>query len=122
VKQRLKLSFLMAAAVIAFAIVFGTALINSAAANSPAVEPFDAAASYNSKCAKCHGRDGRSKTARGRLTHSRDLTKSDWQDDVSDERIYNSISNGKGKMPPFKKSLTDAQINSLVSYVRSLKR
>jgi len=122
VTQRPKLSFLMAAALIAFAIIFGSALINSATANSSAVEPFDAAATFNSKCAKCHGRDGRSKTMRGRLTHSRDLTKNDWQDDVSDERIYNSISNGKGKMPAFKKSLTDAQINSLVGYVRSLKR
>ncbi len=122
VKQRLKLSFLFAAFAAGAAIIFGGALINSVTANSAAIEPFDGAATYNSKCAKCHGRDGRSKTTRGRLTHSRDLSKSDWQDDVSDERIYNSISNGKGKMPSFKKSLTDAQINSLVSYVRGLKR
>lgn len=122
VKQRLKLSFLFAAFAAGAAIIFGSALINSVTANSAAIEPFDAAATYNSKCAKCHGRDGRSKTTRGWLTHSRDLSKSDWQDEVSDERIYNSISNGKGKMPPFKKSLTDAQINSLVTYVRGLKR
>lgn len=119
-KQIRKLSILIGGIVAACAIVFVSILIKSATANS--AEPFDAASTYNSKCAKCHGRDGRSKTTRGRLTHSRDLTKSDWQDDVSDERIYNSIGNGKGKMPSFKKSLTDAQINSLVSYVRSLKR
>lgn len=119
-KQIRKSSILIGAIVAASAIVFGGVLIKSATANS--AEPFDAASIYTSKCAKCHGRDGRSKTTRGRLTHSRDLTKSDWQDDVSDERIYNSISNGKGKMPSFKKSLTDGQINSLVSYVRSLKR
>ena len=82
----------------------------------------DAAGTYNSKCAKCHGRDGRSKTTRGRLTHSRDLTSSEWQNDVSDERIYNSISNGKGKMPAFKKSLTDSQIDELVNYVRRLRK
>ena len=82
----------------------------------------DAAGTYNSKCAKCHGRDGRSKTMRGRLTHSRDLSSGEWQNDVSDERIYNSISNGKGKMPAFKKSLTDSQIDELVNYVRRLRR
>ena len=59
---------------------------------------------------------------RGRLTHSRDLTSGEWQNDVSDERIYNSISNGKGKMPAFKKSLTDSQIDELVNYVRRLRK
>ena len=92
---------------------------NSVQANSPVG---DAAGTYNSKCAKCHGRDGRSRTTRGRLTHSRDLSSGDWQNDVSDERIFNSISNGKGKMPAFKKSLTDSQIDELVNYVRRLRR
>ena len=121
-KQRLKFSLLFIAAAAAFAVVFGSAVINSATANSSAAEPFDAAAIYNSKCAKCHGRDGRSKTTRGRLSHSRDLSKGDWQDDVSDERIFNSISNGKGKMPSFKKSLSENDINSLVAYVRRLRK
>ena len=92
---------------------------SSAQANSAAG---DAAGTYNSKCAKCHGKDGRSKTTRGRLSHSRDLSSAEWQNDVSDERIYNSISNGKGKMPSFKKSLTDSQIDELVNYVRRLRR
>ena len=52
----------------------------------------------------------------------RDLTAAEWQDSVSDERIYNSISNGKGKMPGFKKKLSDAQIDELVNYVRRLRR
>jgi mono/diheme cytochrome c family protein len=97
----------------------GRLLGSSARASSPAG---DAAGTYNSKCAKCHGHDGRAKTTRGRLTHSRDLSSSEWQNDVSDERIYNSISNGKGKMPAFKKSLTDSQIDELVTYVRRLRK
>ena len=92
---------------------------NSAQANAFAG---DAARTYGSKCAVCHGRDGRSKTLRGRRTHSRDLSSGEWQNDVSDERIYNSISNGKGKMPAFKKSLTDSQIDELVNYVRRLRK
>ncbi len=110
------------AIVAASAIIFGSALIGSATSSATTAEPFDAAAIYNGKCAKCHGRDGRSDTMRGRLTHSRDLTKSDWQNDVSDERIFNSISNGKGKMPSFKKKLSDSDIDSLVSYVRRLRK
>src|SRR5437764_1090529 len=54
--------------------------------------------------------------------HARDLTDAAWQSDVTDERIFNSISNGKGKMPSFKKKLTTEQIESLVAYVRGLKR
>lgn len=91
-----------------------TASINVAA-------PADAASLFNSQCAQCHGRDGRAKTKRGRQTHTRDITGAEWQDDVSDERIFNSISRGKGKMPAFKK-LSDAQIDSLVKYVRQLRK
>ena len=82
----------------------------------------DARSVYNSKCAGCHGRDGRARSARAKREHARDMTTAEWQDSVSDERIYNSISNGKGKMPSFKKKLADAQIDELVSYVRRLRR
>ena len=84
--------------------------------------PFDAASLYDKKCAECHGKDGRSHTFRGKHTHSRDLTDAQWQDQVSDERIYNSIARGKDKMPAFGKKLSDADINSLVTFVRSLKK
>lgn len=82
----------------------------------------DARATYNAKCASCHGRDGRSKTARGRRTHSRDLTDANWQNDVSDERLFNSIHNGRGKMPAFKKSLSENEIEALVALVRRLRK
>jgi mono/diheme cytochrome c family protein len=82
----------------------------------------DARSTYNSKCASCHGRDGRANSMHARHEKARDLTTAEWQDSVSDERIYNSISNGKGKMPGFKKKLSDAQIDELVNYVRRLRR
>jgi len=90
--------------------------MNSAVTAAP-----DAASLFNSECATCHGRDGRGKTKRGRQMHSRDITNPEWQNDVSDERIFNSISRGKGKMPAFKK-LSDAQIDSLVTYVREFRK
>ena len=82
----------------------------------------DARSVYNSKCASCHGRDGRATSMHARHEKARDLTSAEWQDGVSDERIYNSISNGKGKMPGFKKKLAEAQIDELVTYVRRLRR
>lgn len=89
-------------------------------ASSPAV---DAKALFDSKCAKCHGNDGRASSFKARhIIHARDLTNAEWQNDVSDERIFNSISNGKGKMPSFKKDLSEDQIDALVTYVRRLRK
>ena len=83
----------------------------------------DSKTTYDAKCAKCHGKDGRGKTLKGRLTHARDLTIAEWQNDVTDERLFNSISNGRGKkMPGFKKGLSEADIDALVAYVRRLRK
>lgn len=81
-----------------------------------------AAELYVKNCASCHGRDGRAKTLKGKLKHARDLTDSDWQERVSDERLFNSIINGKGKMPAFGKKVSEQEIDSLVTYVRALRK
>ncbi|HKC65099.1 MAG TPA: c-type cytochrome [Pyrinomonadaceae bacterium] len=81
-----------------------------------------AAALYKSYCASCHGSDGRAKTIKGRLSHARDISDAQWQDNVSDERLFNSISNGRGKMPAFSKKLSETEIDSLVNYVRRLRK
>ena len=77
---------------------------------------------FSTYCATCHGRDGRASSSRARARHVRNLSDARWQYDVSDERIFNSINNGRGKMPAFSKKLTEAQVDSLVSYVRGLKK
>ena len=88
----------------------------------PSAMPGDAKATFDSKCASCHGKDGRAKSLHRKHVHARDLTDAAWQGNVSDERLFNSISNGKGKMPDFKKKLSEDQIDALVRYVRQLKR
>ena len=40
---------------------------------------------------------------------------------MSDERLFNSISNGKGKMPKYG-SLKSEDIKGLVAYIRTLKK
>jgi mono/diheme cytochrome c family protein len=91
-------------------------------ANEASFVEISATAAYNKQCATCHGRDGTGRTARGRRSHSRNLTDAEWQDRVSDERIFNSIMNGKGKMPSYSKKLSEQQIDALVTHVRHLRK
>jgi mono/diheme cytochrome c family protein len=77
---------------------------------------------YLKHCASCHGKDGRAKTLKAKLKHARDLTDSEWQDRTTDERLFNSIMNGKQKMPGFSKKLSEQEIDDLVSYIRKLKQ
>ena len=77
---------------------------------------------YARFCVTCHGRDGRARVSRGRSTRARNLADREWQDRVTDERIYNVITNGKGRMPGFAKKISEAEIDQLVQYVRSLKK
>jgi len=83
-----------------------------------------AAQLYRRYCISCHGSDGKSKTSKGKYSHARDLTDADWQTDVSDERIFNSIMNGRnvrGNMPAFGNKLKEDEINRLVGLIRGLK-
>ncbi len=77
---------------------------------------------YQKRCASCHGKDGQARTFKAKFNDARDLTNWQWQEAVSDEQIYNSIMNGRGKMPVFSKKLSEAQVDALVLYVRSLKK
>lgn len=81
-----------------------------------------AAQLYSKECASCHGKDGKSKTLKGRIKHSRNLADPEWQNSVNDERIFNSIMNGKRKMPSYGKKFSEQEIDALVAYVRALKR
>lgn len=79
---------------------------------------------YGRHCASCHGTDGRAKTSKGRFSHARDLTDAQWQNDVTDERLFNSIMNGRnvrGNMPAFSDKLNEKEVDSLVSFVRKFK-
>ena len=85
-------------------------------------DELDAGVLFEKHCDTCHGKDGRAKTFKAKFNHARNLTDPKWQAEVSDERLFNSITNGRGKMPAWGKKLSEAQINVLVAYVRQLKR
>lgn len=109
-------------------VVFGFVLVAVPAGRAENSESWSAPAKSSAElfakhCASCHGKDGRSKTFKAKFNHARDLTDSAWQNDVSDERIFNSIMNGRGKkMPDYGKKLSQSEIEGLVSFVRAFRR
>jgi len=69
---------------------------------------------YKSKCAMCHGADG--KKAAGHDLQSDDVQKK------SDADLASVITNGKAPKMPAYKSLTPEEVKGLVAYIRSLKK
>ncbi len=78
----------------------------------------DAAADlFKSKCAMCHGPDGK-----GKMAGTKDLGSAEVQK-ASDADLTATITKGKPpKMPAYDSKLTADQIKSLVAYVRTLKK
>jgi mono/diheme cytochrome c family protein len=73
-------------------------------------------------CSSCHGKNGRAKTFKAKFNHAQDLSNPKWQASITDEHMFVSILKGKGKMPAFRKKLSENDIGALVTYVRMLKR
>ena len=108
----MKMRWLLAVAL--FSLVFALVLPPMAAAQS-------AMDTYKAKCAMCHGADGKGDTAMGKKMGLKDFSSADVQS-KSDADLNGIITNGKAPMPGYKGKLTDAQIDSLVKYIRSLKK
>jgi cytochrome c6 len=87
----------------------------------PARAQGEGAAVYKTKCAVCHGADGKGDTAVGKSMKLRDLGSADVQKQT-DEQLIDITTNGKGKMPAYKGKLTDAQIKDVVAYIRTFKK
>jgi cytochrome c6 len=78
----------------------------------------DAGALFKTKCAACHGPDGKGETPMGKANKLRDLGSADVQKQSAEE-LTGTITNGKNKMPAYGKSLKPDQIKDLVAYMRS---
>jgi mono/diheme cytochrome c family protein len=73
---------------------------------------------FNQRCAHCHGVNGRAYMEEGEVGVARTFTDKRWQAKVSDRRLINSITRGRGGMPSFRGTLSQKQIKALVAYVR----
>lgn len=76
---------------------------------------------FQSSCQMCHGSDGKGSTPTGQALkvvnlHSPEVVK------MSDAELADVISKGKKNMPAFGSRLTPPQIESLVSYIRTLQK
>ncbi len=75
---------------------------------------------YKSKCAACHGPDG-SGSATGKKLGALGFQAAEVQK-MSDTELSTIITDGKGKMPAYGKSLKAEEIKGLVAYIHSLKK
>jgi cytochrome c6 len=73
----------------------------------------DAHTLFASKCAVCHGKDGKGSPA-GLKMGAKDLS----QTKLSEADIAKTVENGKGKMTPFKGKLTPEQIEAVAKYIK----
>jgi mono/diheme cytochrome c family protein len=67
----------------------------------------------------CHGADGLSNTPAGKAMKAASF-KTPALVKASDADLIATIKNGKNKMPAYAGKLTDAQIKSVVGYIRTL--
>jgi cytochrome c6 len=86
----------------------------------PGPDSATSSATFRTKCAMCHGQDGAGSEV-GKSMNVPDLRSSVVQK-LPNAQLAQIISDGKGGMPPFKSSLSEAQIHDLVGHVRSLRQ
>src|SRR5579864_5743424 len=74
---------------------------------------------FKTKCAACHGPDGKGESPMAKKFGVRNLGSADVQSQ-SGAQITDIITKGKNKMPAFDGKLTKEQIGQLVAYIREL--
>ena len=79
---------------------------------------------WKSKCASCHGVDGKADTDTGKKAGIPSYADAAFQKSKTDAQLMEAITNGvktdKGEMDGFKDKLDGAQIDALVAYIRTL--
>jgi cytochrome c6 len=88
---------------------------------TPAFAQSGGADIYKAKCAMCHGAAGLGDSPAGKA-----LKAASFKDPAivkaSDADLFAAVKNGKNKMPPNNGKLTDAQIKTVIAYVRTLQK
>src|SRR5262245_27824066 len=102
---------------ITLSVLFGASSAAGIAADAAAGK-----AVYDKSCKSCHGADGTPNAAVAKMTkvEMKDLKSAEVQG-MSDAQIKTVIADGQGKMKPVK-TVTGADADTVVAYVRSLKK
>ncbi len=88
---------------------------------APTFSQASGAATYKAKCAMCHGADGLAATPMAKSMKVLSF-KAPEMVKASDAQFFASTKNGKNKMPAYNGKLTDAQINDVIAYIRTLQK
>jgi len=116
----MKVAITKGAVVAASLLLFGAHVWRGRAA--AAAQDSQAKATFEERCARCHGADGRGRTELGEMLGAPDFTDAGWQKGATDGRMRASVSDGRGEMPAFSRKLSRREINALVAYVRTFAR
>ena len=74
---------------------------------------------FKTKCAACHGVDGKGEVLMGKKLGARNLSSAEVQGQ-SDAQLTEVVTKGKNKMPAYDGKLTKEQIGELVAHIREL--
>ena len=87
------------------------------AQQAPGPDPDLVDIAWQRNCQDCHGRVGHGDGPKGMGVRAPDLTRAEWQGQVSDAQIIETIRKGRGKMPSFA-SLPPQVLDGLVKRIR----
>ncbi|MGA7613671.1 MAG: cytochrome c [Thermoanaerobaculia bacterium] len=87
----------------------------------PAHAADNGATMFKAKCVACHGADGSGQTVMGKKFGIKDLGSAEVQK-LTDQQLFDIISKGQNKMPSYSGKITDEEIKSLVTFIRTLKK
>lgn len=104
-------------AVIAVAMAAGVVLF-SGLSPEPVAAQGAVVSLYKSKCASCHGVDGKANTAKGRESKTRDFHSAEVKK-MTDEQMLQVTLKGKNKMPAYDKQLGAEKCKELIAYIRA---
>lgn len=74
---------------------------------------------FKTKCATCHGPDGKADTPSGKSMKIRSFSDPETKK-MSDDELAAIIEKGKNKMPAYGKSMKPDEIKAMVAYIRSV--
>ena len=75
---------------------------------------------YKTKCAMCHGAEGKGDTKAGQMTQTPDLSKLPWKHGSTQAAAEKTTHEGVGKMPKFDGKLKADEITVVVQYLRKI--
>lgn len=102
-------------------VAYAVAILFLLLANADICAKETAKSLYQTKCAMCHGADGKGDTPAGKAMkahdfHSPEIVK------MSDAELIAITTQGKGSMPGYGGKLSAPEIESLVAYIRILQK